>query len=74
MERRSLGRRHFIKDDGYVYGRRAIDFKGGLAVFTQAVLDIVADVKAGKLKLARDIILLVEADENGLWRFGEFQR
>ena len=54
-----------IKDDGYVYGRGAIDFKGGLAVFTQAVLDIAADVKAGKLKLARDIILLVEADEEG---------
>lgn len=54
-----------IKDDGYVYGRGAIDFKGGLAVFTQSVLDIAAGVKAGQVKLARDIILLVEADEEG---------
>jgi acetylornithine deacetylase/succinyl-diaminopimelate desuccinylase-like protein len=54
-----------IKDDGYIYGRGAIDVKGGLAVFAQAALDIARDVKAGKVKLARDIIILAEADEEG---------
>src|SRR5947207_4640722 len=47
--------------DGYVYGRGAIDFKGGLAVFAQAVIDIARQ----KRPLARDIILLSEADEEG---------
>ena len=47
--------------DGYVLGRGAIDFKGGLAVFAQAVLDIAAK----KLPLDRDIIFLSEADEEG---------
>jgi acetylornithine deacetylase/succinyl-diaminopimelate desuccinylase-like protein len=47
--------------DGYVWGRGAIDFKGGLAVFAQAVLDIAQQ----KRPLARDIIFLAEADEEG---------
>ncbi|HXB75364.1 MAG TPA: M20/M25/M40 family metallo-hydrolase [Candidatus Acidoferrales bacterium] len=47
--------------DGYVYGRGAIDFKGGLAIFAQAVLDIARQ----KRPLARDIIFLAEADEEG---------
>jgi acetylornithine deacetylase/succinyl-diaminopimelate desuccinylase-like protein len=47
--------------DGYVYGRGAIDFKGGLAVFAQAVMDIARQ----KRPLARDIIFLAEADEEG---------
>jgi acetylornithine deacetylase/succinyl-diaminopimelate desuccinylase-like protein len=47
--------------DGYVYGRGAIDFKGGMAVFAQAVLDIAKQ----KRPLARDIIFLAEADEEG---------
>lgn len=51
--------------DGFVVGRGAIDFKGGLAVFAQSALDIGAQVKSGKLKLARDLILLAEADEEG---------
>jgi acetylornithine deacetylase/succinyl-diaminopimelate desuccinylase-like protein len=51
--------------DGYLYGRGAIDFKGGLAVFAQAALDIAAMAKAGRIKLARDIIVLAEADEEG---------
>jgi acetylornithine deacetylase/succinyl-diaminopimelate desuccinylase-like protein len=50
-----------IIKDGYVYGRGAIDFKGGLAVFAQAVLDIAR----GKVPLSRDIIFLAEADEEG---------
>src|SRR5256885_2101755 len=29
-----------VVKEGYVYGRGAIDFKGGLAVFAQAVMDI----------------------------------
>ena len=47
--------------DGYVWGRGAIDFKGGLAVFAQAVIDIAKQ----KRPLARDIIFLSEADEEG---------
>ena len=46
---------------GYVYGRGAIDFKGGLAVFAQAVLNIAKN----KIPLDRDIIFLSEADEEG---------
>jgi acetylornithine deacetylase/succinyl-diaminopimelate desuccinylase-like protein len=47
--------------NGYVWGRGAIDFKGGLAIFAQAVLDI----SKQKRPLARDIIFLAEADEEG---------
>lgn len=50
-----------VVKDGYIYGRGAIDFKGGLAVFAQAALDIARS----KAKLKRDLILLVEADEEG---------
>ncbi len=50
-----------VIQDGYVYGRGAIDFKGGLAVFAQAALDIARQ----KRPLARDIIFLAEADEEG---------
>ena len=45
--------------DGYVYGRGAIDFKGGLAVFTQAVMRLAKE----RVPLHRDVILLSEADE-----------
>jgi acetylornithine deacetylase/succinyl-diaminopimelate desuccinylase-like protein len=47
--------------DGYVYGRGAIDFKGGLAVFAEAVLDLARN----KVPLHRDVIFLSEADEEG---------
>lgn len=47
--------------DGYVMGRGAIDFKGGLAVFAQAVMNLARN----KVPLARDVILLSEADEEG---------
>jgi acetylornithine deacetylase/succinyl-diaminopimelate desuccinylase-like protein len=47
--------------DGYVWGRGAIDFKGGLAIFAQAVIDIAKQ----KRRLARDIIFVAEADEEG---------
>ncbi len=50
-----------VVQDGYILGRGAIDVKGGLAVFAQAVLDIAAQ----KIPLDRDIILLSEADEEG---------
>src|SRR5882724_3032336 len=50
-----------IQRDGYLYGRGAIDFKGGLAVFVQAVLQL----HANRIPLARDVILLAESDEEG---------
>ncbi len=48
--------------DGDVYGRGAIDFKGGLAVFARAAM-LLAD---RKVPLDRDIIFLAEADEEGM--------
>jgi acetylornithine deacetylase/succinyl-diaminopimelate desuccinylase-like protein len=47
--------------DGYLYGRGAIDFKGGIAVFTRAVMMLAEN----RVPLDRDVILLVEADEEG---------
>jgi acetylornithine deacetylase/succinyl-diaminopimelate desuccinylase-like protein len=50
-----------IIKDGYIYGRGAIDFKGGMAVFTEAV----SRLAGNRVHLKRDVILLVEADEEG---------
>jgi acetylornithine deacetylase/succinyl-diaminopimelate desuccinylase-like protein len=47
--------------DGYVMGRGAIDFKGGLAVFLQAVTMLARN----KVPLHRDVIFMSEADEEG---------
>jgi acetylornithine deacetylase/succinyl-diaminopimelate desuccinylase-like protein len=47
--------------DGYVYGRGAIDFKGGMAVFAMAALRLAER----KVPLARDVIFMAEADEEG---------
>ena len=47
--------------DGYVFGRGAIDFKGGLAVFAEAAMMLAKN----KVPLARDVIFLSEADEEG---------
>ena len=49
-----------IKDDK-VYGRGAIDFKGGMAVFARAVMMLAER----KVPLSRDVIFLIEADEEG---------
>jgi acetylornithine deacetylase/succinyl-diaminopimelate desuccinylase-like protein len=48
-----------VIEDGHVYGRGAIDFKGGMAVFARAVMQLAER----KVPLARDVIFLVEADE-----------
>jgi acetylornithine deacetylase/succinyl-diaminopimelate desuccinylase-like protein len=45
--------------DGYIYGRGAIDFKGGMAVFAEAVMELARK----KIPLKRDVIFLVESDE-----------
>jgi acetylornithine deacetylase/succinyl-diaminopimelate desuccinylase-like protein len=50
-----------VMKDGYIMGRGAIDFKGGLAVFAQAVMMLAKN----KVPLARDVIFLSEADEEG---------
>lgn len=50
-----------VVKDGYVIGRGAIDFKGGLAVFAQAVMLLAKN----KVHLTRDVIFLSEADEEG---------
>ena len=51
-----------VVKNGDVYGRGAIDFKGGLAVFARAAM-LLAD---RKVPLDRDIIFLAEADEEGM--------
>ena len=51
-----------IVKDGDVYGRGAIDFKGGLAVFARAAM-LLAD---RRVPLDRDVIFLAEADEEGM--------
>jgi acetylornithine deacetylase/succinyl-diaminopimelate desuccinylase-like protein len=50
-----------VVKDGHVYGRGAIDFKGGVAVFARAVMMLAEN----KIPLARDVIFLAEADEEG---------
>ena len=50
-----------VVKDGYVYGRGAIDFKGGVAVFARATM-LLAE---RKVPLDRDVIFLAEADEEG---------
>jgi len=50
-----------VVKDGHVYGRGAIDFKGGMAVFARAVMMLAER----KVPLARDVIFLAEADEEG---------
>jgi acetylornithine deacetylase/succinyl-diaminopimelate desuccinylase-like protein len=50
-----------IEKDGHIYGRGAVDFKGGMAVFARAVIMLAEQ----KIPLARDVIFLGEADEEG---------
>ena len=45
--------------DGHVYGRGAVDFKGGMAVFARAAMMLAER----KVPLARDVIFIAEADE-----------
>lgn len=53
-----------IQND-HVIGRGAIDFKGGMAVFARAVMMLAEK----KIKLARDVIFVAEADEEGGGRY-----
>ena len=48
-----------IEKNGFVYGRGAMDFKGGIAVFARAVMRLAEQ----KTPLSRDVIFLAEADE-----------
>ncbi len=48
-----------VVKDGYVWGRGAIDFKGGMAVFAEAVMRLARN----KIPLRRDVIFMIEADE-----------
>ena len=47
---------------GDIFGRGAMDFKGGLAAFTVAA----SRLARAKVALKRDVVLLAEADEEGL--------
>ena len=49
-----------VKDE-HVFGRGAIDFKGGIAVFARAVMMLAEK----HVPLARDVIFISEADEEG---------
>src|SRR5512146_207663 len=55
-----------VQKDGHVYGRGAIDFKGGMAVFARAAMMLAEK----KVPLARDVIFLAEADEEGGGGYG----
>jgi acetylornithine deacetylase/succinyl-diaminopimelate desuccinylase-like protein len=48
-----------VVKDGYVWGRGAIDFKGGIAVFAESVMRLARN----KIPLRRDVIFMIEADE-----------
>ncbi|AZS21802.1 M20/M25/M40 family metallo-hydrolase [Caulobacter sp. FWC26] len=48
-----------VEKDGFIYGRGALDNKGSVAVFAQAVLKLAKDPAAR----SRDVIFLAEADE-----------
>lgn len=50
-----------LEKDGHIYGRGAVDFKGGMAVFARAVMMLAEQ----KIPLSRDVIFLAEADEEG---------
>jgi acetylornithine deacetylase/succinyl-diaminopimelate desuccinylase-like protein len=54
-----------VKDD-HVYGRGAIDFKGGMAVFARAAMMLAER----KIPLARDVIFVAQADEEGGGSYG----
>lgn len=53
-------------EDGYIYGRGAVDDKDNLAVAVQVVLML----HRQKTPLGRDVILLVESGEEGTTTFG----
>ena len=55
-----------VEKDGHIYGRGAIDFKGGMAVFARAVMMLAER----KVPLARDVIFVAEADEESGGPFG----
>ena len=48
-----------VVKDGYVWGRGAIDFKGGIAVFAEAVMRLARN----RIPLRRDVVFMIEADE-----------
>jgi acetylornithine deacetylase/succinyl-diaminopimelate desuccinylase-like protein len=48
-----------VVSEGYVFGRGAIDFKGGIAVFARAAMMLAER----KVPLDRDVIFLADADE-----------
>jgi acetylornithine deacetylase/succinyl-diaminopimelate desuccinylase-like protein len=50
-----------VVQDGYVYGRGAIDYKGGEAVFARAVMMLAER----HIRLDRDVIFVAEANEEG---------
>ncbi len=52
-----------VVEDGYLYGRGAIDDKGMLAANIMAMLVINRDLLANKLKLGRDILFVATSDE-----------
>lgn len=52
-----------VVEDGYLYGRGAIDDKGMLAANVMAMLVIHRDVVAKRLKLERDVLFVATSDE-----------
>ena len=59
-----------IIEDGYLWGRGAIDMKGEHGMMLDALLKIVAEIKENKIELPFDIIYMAVSDEEGTSDYG----
>jgi len=55
-----------VVDDGYIWGRGALDMKGGVAMMLSAVLR----ARAGQVRLPGDVVLAFVCDEETLGDYG----
>ncbi|MBR2619236.1 MAG: M20/M25/M40 family metallo-hydrolase [Firmicutes bacterium] len=59
-----------IIEDGYLWGRGAIDMKGEHGMMLEALLKIIKETKEGKIDLPFDIYYIAVSDEEGTSDYG----